>query len=219
MAYGKILLLWQQSWYALARTPITTWLGLIAVQIKRYYYALFQSYAFFILIAYAVSIFYCNNSLFGVVVTLLTLSLIMYLMRPTVGLKKINYLLDYTSLETLTSSLAIVSVYGLLAVLMPKWFIGTLLILALCSFAFLYDTSGSIPDRVGYASARTAYFFVYNAPVLCTFALVASATICINFGVVGLLLQVILFYPLYAAIVTVLYLNAVHENYELYYAE
>jgi len=219
MAFGKILLLWQQSWYALSRTPLTTWLGLIALHIQRYYYALLRSYAFFIVLGYALSMYYVKNNLFGVFITLLMLSLIIYLMRPTVGLKKINYLLDYISLETITSSLAIIFVYLLLAALLPKWFMGVVVVSALCSFAFLYDATGSIPDKVGYALARTGYFLLYKAPVLCAVALVASATVYINFGFVGLLLNMLVLYPLYAAIITILYVSALHENYELYYAE
>jgi len=159
MAFGKILLLWQQSWYALSRTPLTTWLGLIALHVQRYYVALVTSYAFLIVTGYALSMYFVKNNLFGVFVTLLKLSLIIYLMRPTTGLKKIKYLRDYFSLENFTSTLAIILVYVFLAVLLPKWFMGVVVVSALCSFAFLYDATGSIPDKVGYALARTGYFY------------------------------------------------------------
>ncbi len=219
MAFGKIILLWQQSWYALTRTPVTTWLGLIYLHTQRFYYALLTTYGFLAYACCMLSLYYVKNALCGVLVTLLILSLMMYLMRPTVGLKKFCYLRDYFSLENVTSLLAVILVYTLLAILLPKITFGIILISALVSFAFLYDAVGSIPDKVGYALARSGFFLLYNAPSLSIVAFVATAINYVDLGLIGLILNTFLLYPLYAALITILYVSALHENYELYYAE
>jgi hypothetical protein len=219
MAFEKTILLWQQSWHALTRTPIITWLGLIALQLARFYYALLTTCGFFILISYGTGIYFFKNALFLVLATLFILSFIVYLTRPTVGLKKMTYLRDFFSLENLVSTCAIIFVYALLAALMPTWFMGVIFITSLCSLSFVYEAIGSIPDKVGYALARTGYFLLYKAPVLFVIALVATVINYIDLGVTGIILKTIIFYPLYAAIITMLYVSTLHDNYELYYAE
>ncbi len=219
MACEKILLLWQQSWYAFRRTPIIMWLGLILLHLQRYYYALLTSYAFFIPICYLAAAYFFRNNLVGIVSTLLILSCIIYLMRPTVGLKTCGYLWHYCTLENITSVLAVTFVYLLSAALLPKFFLGLIFLAALCSFSFVYDAAGSIPDKVGYALARTGYFFLYKAPIMIIFFLLSTASAYSNFVLVGIMFNIFFLYPLLAALVMVVYISALHDTYELYYAE
>ncbi|MBY0109944.1 MAG: hypothetical protein K2X90_02430 [Candidatus Babeliaceae bacterium] len=219
IAFKKILLLWQQSWCLLTRVPVTDWLGLLIIHMQRFYHTLVTTYAFFILAAYIVSMHYVTQSLWGIFLTLLVLSYMMYLMRPTAGLKKMAYLHEYFCLETITSTCAIISTYIFFVSIMPKFFTALILIMALCSFSFLYDISDSIPDKVAYTLIRTGYFVIYNAPALIGVALV---TVLINYfdgGLVGIMVKALVCYPFLSAYITLIYVIALHENYELYYAE
>jgi hypothetical protein len=140
-------------------------------------------------------------------------------MRPTIGLKKISYPRDYFTLENLTCTGAIIFFFTVLALLLPKFFWGIVFVFALCCFSFLYDATGSIPDKVGYALVRTCYFILYKLPIISMLFLFTALAIYIKLGFVGIVLKMLFIYPFLAALVTILYVNAVHDNYELYYAE
>ncbi len=219
MVFKKIVLLWQQSWVNIIRTPLTIWLGLLALHMQRFYYALVTTHSFFVLAAFILSMHYVTNVLWGVFLTLLVLSYMIYLMRPAVGLKKIAYLREYFCLENITATVAVLFVYIFLAAITPKAFIALIFIAALGSFSFLYDIDGSIPDKVAYSLVRTGYFLVYKAPVLLCMILIIMVINYFDFGLTGIIFKATFLYPFLAASSILVYVSAVHENYELYYAE
>lgn len=200
------MLLWQQLFYTYTHVSFTQWLGIIALHLYRYYHALFFSGAVILLpLAWYVP---------G-----LAPALLVYYMRPSIIKKDTAYLWTWFMPERLVAWLFIALVYTACAALLPHQVTGILGIFVLITYGFLYDTQGSIPETVGLALVRTGYFVLYQLPVVTFLCICATVTVYVCGGVIGSVIQLLVFYPLYASLITVMYGTAIHENYELYYAQ
>lgn len=197
------------------RVPLMTWLWLLATHLQRYYYALLTTYGWLRIVIYCVALYLTHSLLLHSFFKLSASALSIYLMRPTLMLKNRLYMRDYDMLEAITVRLSLLSLGTILIFFLPTWLTGIAVIMMLSVFSFAFDAVGSIPDKVGYALLRASYFMLYNAPVVMGLGAVAAVAEYCPWPI----MHIILVYPLFAAMLTILYVSAVHENYELYYAE
>lgn len=197
------------------RVPIITWLWLLAAHLQRYYVALLTTYGWVHIVVYCAALYLSDSFLLHSFFKLGALVLITYLMRPTLGLKNSAYMRDYDMPETITVRISLLSLGTIATFFLPAWSMGMVIVMMLGIFSFAFDTVGNIPDKVGYALLRGSYFMLYNAPLILMLSAVATVAEYCPWPI----MNIILVYPLFAAILIILYVYAIHENYELYYAE
>ncbi|GEM_PF-4392386 len=216
MIFEKLFLLWGSSWRTFLSLSVTSWLGLIAFSLYRFYRALVTTGAIVLAIPLAVMSYFYPPQFFLILVWL---SLIVYLMRPTIGLKNRDYSKRYFSLEHIVCLAAYILFFSVIALFVPLSMRGCVILFALINYSFLYDYAAAIPARCARAFIKSCYFVLYKAPVivllafaLCIFEYFGQNQICMIF-------KLSILYPLLSGLVTIMYIHAIHENYELYYAE
>lgn len=212
------MLLWYQQLCFLKEISLRTWTSLIAIHLLRFYRVFFTSFflIYALLIIFSIYHFELLHSYF---LSYSWLAVVIYLMRPTVVLKKAEYVYDFFSLELYLCSIFIGALFFTLASLVQAWVIGVITVWVMASYSFLYDYHACLPDKCAGSVMKGTIFVWYQLPIfLCLFFLTSvSEYFCNNF--VAYSIKLFCIYPFISALVTVFYVASIHQNYELYYAE
>lgn len=220
MNLKKITVVWSSSWHTFLSVPLANWLGLLALMIKRFYTGLCNlPSAALALTLLTLAFFTGAGSTSSYFFVLIGLSYSVYLLRPSVGIKNNEYIFEYFSSENLACLGSLTLFFTMLSLMAPLCMRGSITGYALVAYSFLYDYKNSLPERFGGTLSKGLLFIMYKAP----FFLVLSLPACIvdYYLLKGsmLLIKLLVLYPLLSVLVTLLYIQGIHEQYELYYGE
>ncbi len=215
MNLKKIAVVWAASWHTFLSVPLTSWVGILALLIQRFYRGLGSLSAIGIVAGVGIAGFFTVNYL----LVLIWLSCIVYLMRPSVGLKNNDYIQEYFSSENLACLVSLMLFFMMLSLMVPLWMRGGITGFALVTYSFLYDYKNSLPERFCNTLYKSFLFIIYKAPFFLALVILLSIFeywLINGAAFVGMLMVV---YPAMIALITLLYIQGIHEQYELYYAE